>query len=153
MGSIEKDSEEIVVIDVNEQKAEESTVVEVVEYNLAADLETSQLVLESTGDCWASIKGSSGESVFDGVLKAGEHRFSGVAPFSLVLGKPENIAKILYDGTLVDDKNFRVKRVARFNVGEIIKAESTSVESENPPIVTKEAPVNAGQPAVESGLE
>jgi len=121
VGLIEKDSEEIVVIDVNEQKAEESTVVEVVEYNLAADLEAkSQLVLESTGDCWASIKDSSGGSVFDGVLKAGEHHFSGVAPFSLVLGRPENIAKILYDGALVDDKDFRVKRVARFSVGEII---------------------------------
>ena len=54
------------------------------------------------------------------MLKAGEHHFSGVAPFSLVLGRPENIAKILYDGALVDDKDFRVKRVARFSVGEII---------------------------------
>jgi cytoskeleton protein RodZ len=73
------------------------------------------LVLELTADCWVDIKDASGEQLIYGTLPANSVKaFSGLAPFSVLLGNAEAV-KITLNDESIDQASY-VKRggVSRF---------------------------------------
>jgi cytoskeleton protein RodZ len=76
----------------------------------------THLVFTFTGDCWVNIYDANGERVAWGVKKSGYiMRFSGQAPFSVTLGKPE-LVQIKYNDVAVDMTGFNAGNIAKFSL-------------------------------------
>lgn len=86
------------------EKAEDSTA------------DTTTVVMTFSDDCWLLIKDATDEVVASGVKKKDYvMTFSGVAPFNVQLGAPQNVT-VEYDGEPVDISHLRSGRLARFSL-------------------------------------
>ena len=84
--------------------------------NEAADLIRITVVFTFAGDCWVNISDSTGERIAWGIKKADYvMTISGVPPFSVTLGKPEQVA-ITYDNQTVDMSRFTAGHIAKFEL-------------------------------------
>ncbi|NTS75486.1 DUF4115 domain-containing protein [Catenovulum sp. SM1970] len=76
----------------------------------------TQLTINFTDDCWTVIHDATGKRVAYNLYKAGrELTLTGVAPFKMLLGAPENV-KIKLDGQPVDLASFKNGQTARFEL-------------------------------------
>lgn len=77
---------------------------------------TNQISMEFTEDCWINIVDSTGERIAFGVKKAGRTmKVTGVSPFKVTLGAPENVA-VSFESQNVDMNQFKKGMVARFSL-------------------------------------
>lgn len=76
----------------------------------------NQISMEFTEDCWINVVDSTGERIAYGVKKAGRNmQVTGVAPFKVTLGAPENVA-VRFESQNVDMSQFKKGMVARFSL-------------------------------------
>lgn len=85
--------------------------------NQAAHAEAiNQITMKFTEDCWINIVDSTGERIAFGVKKGGRNmQISGVAPFNITLGAPENVT-VSFNNQNVDMSQFKKGMVARFSL-------------------------------------
>ncbi len=77
----------------------------------------SVLELTLLDDCWVEIESADGKRLEFDLLKAGQqHRYSGMAPFRLLLGRANAVGLVL-DGEPVELESLRQAGVAQLEVG------------------------------------
>lgn len=104
-----------------EQSAQSSAVQPVQEQTIAPQIPTgfvesseATLAFEFAEDCWVQVTDSNGEVLAVGLKTAGrQFQVSGVAPISVVLGKPKAV-NIAYNNSTVDLACFPAGSTARF---------------------------------------
>lgn len=81
---------------------------------------TEQVIVDAQftflGDCWVNIHDATGERVAWGIKKSGYvMNISGIAPFSVILGKPE-LVKINFANENIDTARFARGNIAKFSL-------------------------------------
>ncbi|MDR0218759.1 MAG: cytoskeleton protein RodZ [Enterobacteriaceae bacterium] len=80
--------------------------------NQSSTLNSDELVMNFTGDCWVDIKDAKGKNLFNGTKKRGDSlKVSGVLPYSLVIGAPVNV-KVEFQGKSVNLDGYIKRRTA-----------------------------------------
>lgn len=64
-------------------------------------LETAELKLTFSANCWLEVTDASGKSLFKGARSAGELSLSGQPPFDVMLGNAAGVASVSVDGKTV----------------------------------------------------
>ncbi len=96
----------------------ESRLTETVDSSIQAtvEIEGPLISMQFTQDCWINVVDATGERIAYGVKKAGRlMQVSGVAPFQVTLGAPENV-EVSYNQQAVDMQQFKKGMVARFSL-------------------------------------
>lgn len=78
--------------------------------------EAVTVVFNFAENCWVNISDSTGERIAYGMKNSGyEMTISGIPPFSITLGRPEQVS-ISYDGQTVDMSRFTAGHIAKFEL-------------------------------------
>lgn len=75
------------------------------------------LVVRFQDDCWVTIKGASGKTLFNNLRKAGDElHIEQTGPLNVLLGRASAVSEISFDGAAVDLAPFSNKNVARLTL-------------------------------------
>ncbi|WP_020683714.1 RodZ domain-containing protein [Marinobacterium rhizophilum] len=75
------------------------------------------LVVHFQDDCWVTIKGATGKTLFNNLRKAGDElHIEQTGPLNVLLGRASAVSKISFDGAAVDLAPFSNKNVARLTL-------------------------------------
>ncbi|UTW11793.1 RodZ domain-containing protein [Marinobacterium rhizophilum] len=80
-------------------------------------LAATGLVVRFQDDCWVTVKGPAGKTLFNNMRKAGDElRLDEAGPVSVLLGRASAVSEITFGGTAVDLAPFSNKNVARLTL-------------------------------------
>jgi cytoskeleton protein RodZ len=80
-------------------------------------LVTTGLVVHFQDDCWVTIKGATGKTLFNNLRKAGDElHIEQAGPLNVLLGRASAVSEISFDGAAVDLAPFSNKNVARLTL-------------------------------------
>lgn len=78
---------------------------------------TAGLFVRFQDDCWVTVKGPEGRTLFNNMRKAGDElRLEQSGPMSVLLGRASAVSEISFGGTAVDLAPFSNKNVARLTL-------------------------------------